>query len=35
MRHYAASWNVADSIPDEVIYFSIDLILPAAQWLWS
>jgi hypothetical protein len=27
LRHYATSWNVADSIPDEVISFPIDVIL--------
>jgi hypothetical protein len=31
LRHYATSWKVADSSPDEVIeYFAIYLILPAA-----
>jgi hypothetical protein len=32
MRHYAASRKVAGSIPDEVIGFSINIILPAAVW---
>jgi hypothetical protein len=33
MRHYAASRMVAGSSPDEVGFFSIDLILPAELWL--
>jgi hypothetical protein len=33
LRHYATSWKVAGSIPDEVIGF--DLILPAALWAWG
>jgi hypothetical protein len=35
LRHYATSQKVAGSIPDEVIEISIDLILPAALWLWG
>jgi hypothetical protein len=34
LRHYATSWMVTGSSPDEVD-FSIDLILPAALWAWS
>jgi hypothetical protein len=30
VRHYTTSWKVAGSRPDEVIYFSIYLILLAA-----
>jgi hypothetical protein len=30
LRHYATSWNVAGSIPDEVTGFLTDIILPAA-----
>jgi hypothetical protein len=30
LRHVATCQKVADSIPDEVMDFSIDLILPAA-----
>jgi hypothetical protein len=32
LRHYATGWKVAGSSPDEVDFFLIDLILPAALW---
>jgi hypothetical protein len=33
---YAKRWKVAGSIPDHInVFFSIYLILPAAQWLWD
>jgi hypothetical protein len=32
LRHYATSWKVADSIPDDEMDFSIDLSLPTALW---
>jgi hypothetical protein len=36
LRHYAASHNVAVSIPDEITAsISLDLILQAALWPWD
>jgi hypothetical protein len=36
LRHCAISRKAAGSIPDEVFFgFFIDLILPAALWLWG
>jgi hypothetical protein len=32
LRHYATRRKVVSSIPDEVIRFSVELILPAALW---
>jgi hypothetical protein len=33
--HYAASWKFVGSRPDEVDFFLIYLILPAALWPWD
>jgi hypothetical protein len=35
LRHYATNCNVAVSIPDGVIGFLIDLMLPAALSPWA
>jgi hypothetical protein len=35
LRHCGQSWKVADSVPDGVIGFLIDLILLAALWPWG
>jgi hypothetical protein len=35
LRHYATSWKVAGSIPNRVIGFFNDLIVPAALCPWG
>jgi hypothetical protein len=35
LRHYATSREVVGSIPDEVDFFQIDLLLAAALSLWG
>jgi hypothetical protein len=35
LRHYGKSWKVVGSIPDEVMEFSIYLILSSALWPWD
>jgi hypothetical protein len=35
LRDSATNRKVASSFPDEVLDFLIDLILPAALWLWG
>jgi hypothetical protein len=34
LTHYDASQKVAGSSLDEDFFFAIDLLLPAALWLW-